>query len=145
VLSNSASGSGGGIDNGQGAALDLRASDVLINTTAPSATGTGGDGGGLNNDGTAVLANDTIVGNSTGGSPMGGGDGGGIATSGALSATNVTVNANGTGLSGVGGGVALIMGTATLTNTIVAGDTQAVGAMAATTDSAAQSSPETTT
>jgi len=133
VLSNSSGGSGGGIDNGQDSALDLRASDVLSNTTAPSTTGTGGDGGGLNNDGTAVLANDTLTGNSTGGSPLGGGDGGGIATSGVLSATNVTVNANGTGRSGRGGGVALITGTATLTNTIVAGDMQAMSAMTAMT------------
>ena len=47
--------------------------------------------------------------------------------------TNVTINANGTGAFG-SGGVALITGTAILTNTIVAGDRQAAGAMVSTTD-----------
>lgn len=74
--------------------------------------------GGLRNDGTATVVGSTISGNSNGDG------GGGIYSSGSLTVINSTITNNhgGTGQSIVGSGIRIASGTATLNNTIVAGN-----------------------
>lgn len=74
--------------------------------------------GGLRNDGTATVVNSTISGNANAEG------GGGIYSSGALTVINSTItnNHSGTSLSIEGGGIRIFSGTATLNNTIVAGN-----------------------
>ncbi len=90
-----------------------------------------GNGGGLWNDGTLLANNNTFTGNtagytgSLGGNPARAGNGGALWNGGTLVANNNTFTGNGAAVSG--GGIAGYAGQASLTNSIVAGNTAAAG------------------
>ena len=103
VKSNTATGSGGGIDNESGT-LTLTNSTISGNSAK--------DGGGIVNAGTLTLTNSTVSGNR--------GDlvGGGIVNVGTLTLTNSTISGN----SAKGGGGIGLAGTLTLTNSTISGN-----------------------
>ena len=145
VSGNSASGSGGGINNAPGGTLNLSTTIVSGN----SATGSGGgisnagtlnltgitvednsaaaSGGGISDPGTLTVvgttaAPSTIMGNSAG-------KGGGIAAGGTLNLTGVTITEN--TASAAGGGIAVLgAGTANLTGLTVTGNSAGTGTVA---------------
>ncbi|MCE9563551.1 MAG: IPT/TIG domain-containing protein, partial [Planctomycetes bacterium] len=100
---------------------------TLTNCTLNGNTASiGGDGGGLLNSGTAALANCTISGNTAANfGRYGGGVFNKVAAT--LTLTNCTISGNSAPIAGSGGGV-VNRGTATVTNTIVAGNTATTNA-----------------
>ncbi len=105
---------GGGIFNFGG--LVMLSGSTIAGNTAPVS-----QGGGIYNDGTLAAVNSTISGNQSGSS------GGGISNSqhGMTDLSNVTIAANTSGIAGAGrgGGVSNIVGTLTLRNSIITGNT----------------------
>ncbi len=79
---------------------------------------TAGNGGGLYNKGTTTLTNCTVSGNSAGGA------GGGLCDDGTTTLTNCTVSGNS---ASTGGGLASVSGTTTLTDCTVSGNSAATG------------------
>ena len=136
-------GQGGGIFNSNSGTISLGYSTISSNSIAGD-LGSGGQGGGIDNLGTMMVVNTTVSGNSTlgslgaemssSGSP---GFGGGIFNTGVLSIIYGTISGNsvGSGITrtikgeftdqGIGGGLAVGGGTTTLTDTLIAGNTQA--------------------
>ena len=115
IAHNSASGTGGGIENEAGGTLIVYDSTIAGNSAAAN-------GGGIDNAGMLTIANSTIAGNLAAA-------GGGISDEGSLTAVNTTIAYNSTsGGFDSGGGLEVAgAGTATLYNTIVALDTDASG------------------
>lgn len=111
TANNAADGGGGIYSTG---ALMVMDSTISGNTES---NGPAGGGGILNNGGTLAVVGSTIAGNTASGLP---GAGGGIDNSGPLTVTDSTISGN-TG--STGGGISLGAGTATLANSIVAGNT----------------------
>ncbi len=137
-VSNTVTGNGGGLSS-EGPALDLAGCTIGENTaneagggvwldaaaglaTLVNCTLSGnaamGSGGGLSNQGTAMLTNCTLSGNTAKSG------GGGFYNSGMLSLASSTVSNNSAGALG-GGGLFNAGGTATLTDTIIAGNLNA--------------------
>jgi hypothetical protein len=151
TISNGRAAFGGGIYN-QGtltiiaSTINGNASADGVDGAAASNGTNGGDGGGLYNSGTFKLINSTISGNQAGnggnatGTGLGGngGNGGGIYNGGTLLLTNDSISQNGAGRNGLntngdetnadlgtpgqGGGLFTTTTTATLRNTIIAGN-----------------------
>jgi hypothetical protein len=107
------SGAGGGVSNGSAATLAMAGCTVNGNGA--------GLGSGIANTGTAVLTNCTINSNSFGGST---GNGGGLFNAATLWLYDCTVSNN---KAANGGGLGDNGGSATLVNTIIAGNTAATG------------------
>jgi hypothetical protein len=107
-------GEGGGISNG--GSLTIQQSTVSGNMTD-----IGSNGGGIlnRNNGVLTVSNSTIGGN-VAGSQLLLAVGGGLFNSGVLTVTNSTISDN---MTSFGGGIYNIFGTATLTRTLVAGNT----------------------
>ena len=102
----------------RGAGIFNYAGNVTLTNSTLSGNSAFGVGGGIyNNGGTLAVANSTFSGNSSGGS------GGGIHNDGTLSIVNSTLSGN-SATGGFGGGIDNgSVASATLTNTIVAGNT----------------------
>ncbi|HEX3911349.1 MAG TPA: choice-of-anchor Q domain-containing protein [Solirubrobacteraceae bacterium] len=103
--------SGGGIESGGGTTLTIDASTIANNV--------GYNGGGLDVDGTTLITDSTIAGNH-GGDLKNNGDAGGIENGGSLTLINDTIVGNECFNGGGCGGA--IFGSATIENTIVAGN-----------------------
>ena len=116
--------SGGSATSGGGILND--GTLTVINSTLTGNAATTGDGGAISNPGTLTVINSTLSGNSAGGS------GGGIFTSNVLNLLSSTVTNNradsDNNSTGTGGGVHRSAGTATLHNSIVAGNFNEDGA-----------------
>jgi CSLREA domain-containing protein/uncharacterized repeat protein (TIGR01451 family) len=115
---------GAGIYNDIGATLVINACEVSGNFANGGAQD---QGGGVYNNGTASIFNSTVSGNTVGGA--GNDQGGGIYNdSGAtLTLLNDTISNNAANLGTTAGGGLLQFGTATIRNTIIAGNTAASG------------------
>jgi uncharacterized protein YjdB len=142
---NAATGGGGGIEGSgtlavtnstlsgnttrDGGGINIFGGTVMVtNSTLSGNTANNGGGGGIfNSNGMLTVTNSTLSGNAATGS-ISGGDGGGIDNQGTLTVTNSTLSGN-TATDGRGGGIFddLRSGPPTLSNTIVAGNTAAVG------------------
>jgi alpha-tubulin suppressor-like RCC1 family protein len=115
-------GAQGGVAGG-GSGIRNQGSLTVINSTLAGNTANRGIGAGIFNFGTVNIVNSTLSGNTANG-PTGGGPGG-IFNAGSLTVTNSTISGNTT--SGVGGGIQSSGGTTKLRNTLVAGNTAALG------------------
>ncbi len=111
---------GGGPSGNQGGGIFNGGTLTVSNSTISGNTATGsGLGGGIFNNGTLTVSNSTISGNTANG-----GNGGGIANFGPLTVSNSTISGNILTNNSNGGGIYIGSGTATITNSIVAGNTE---------------------
>ena len=116
----------GGSTASNGAGLYNSGMTTLTACTLSGNTAIGGsvtnEGGGIFNSGTLNLINSTLSGNKASYGPQYSSYGGGIFNSGLLTVTGSTISGNSAAYPG-GGGIDNSGGTATLTDTIVAGNT----------------------
>jgi CSLREA domain-containing protein len=112
IINNTAPGDGGGLAN-------ISASGVTIITNSTvSGNSSSADGGGFSNSGVMTVTNSTISGNTANL------NGGGIRNISTLALINVTIASNSGGSGGgFGGGLYNTLGTATLTNSLIADST----------------------
>jgi len=124
TISNNSAGSGGGIFNGSGT-LNVTNSTISNNSTAGSG---GGVGGGISNGGTLNVTNSTVSNNSAPGGDFGGGifsSGGSIPNT--LTITNSTISNNSADDGGQGGGIFNGNSTLNVTNSTISNNSASFG------------------
>ena len=114
--------SAGGIYNDNFGALTATSCTISGNDATGANGFFGSTGGGVDNRNTATLINSTIANNTISGAGADSG-GAGISTADNLTLTNCTITGNQDMTASGGGGLLVVSGTATVRNTIIAGNT----------------------